>query len=61
MKTGAGQKMDYNRMVNINPNSKENKIKGYFGIGSVELRSTKAVKTNEGRLPYFSRAADAYN
>lgn len=51
----------YNRMVNINPNNKENKIKGYNGIGSLELRSTNSEKTNEGRLPYLSRSADAYN
>jgi tetratricopeptide (TPR) repeat protein len=51
----------YIRMINLDPNSKENKIKGYNGIGSVELRSTSTEKTNEGRLPYLSRAADAYN
>ena len=48
-------------MINLNPNNKENKIKGYNGIGSVELRSTTTEKTNEGRLPYLSRATDAYN
>ena len=51
----------YNRMVNIDPNNKEYKIKGYNGIGVVEMRSTTAEKTNEGRLPYLSRATDAYN
>jgi tetratricopeptide (TPR) repeat protein len=51
----------YNRMINLDPNNKENKIKGYIGIGSVELRSTSGEKTNEGRLPYLSRATDAYN
>jgi tetratricopeptide (TPR) repeat protein len=51
----------YNRMISLDPNNKENKIKGYNGIGSVELRSTSSEKTNEGRLPYLSRAADAYN
>jgi tetratricopeptide (TPR) repeat protein len=51
----------YNRMVNLDPNNKESKIKGYTGIGSVELRSTSNEKTNEGRLPYLSRATDAYN
>jgi tetratricopeptide (TPR) repeat protein len=51
----------YSRMVNLNPNSKENKIKGYVGIGSVELRATSTEKTNEGRLPYLSRATDAFN
>jgi tetratricopeptide (TPR) repeat protein len=51
----------YNRMINLDPNNKEYKIKGYVGIGSVELRSTSTEKTNEGRLPYLSRATDAYN
>jgi len=51
----------YNRMINLDPNNKENKIKGYIGIGSVEMRSTTTEKTNEGRLPYLSRATDAYN
>jgi tetratricopeptide (TPR) repeat protein len=51
----------YNRMINLDPNNKEYKIRGYVGIGSVELRSTSAEKTNEGRLPYLSRATDAYN
>ena len=51
----------YNMMINLDPNNKEYKIKGYTGIGSVELRSTTTEKTNEGRLPYLSRAIDAYN
>jgi tetratricopeptide (TPR) repeat protein len=51
----------YNMMVNLDPNNKEYKIKGYTGIGSVELRSTTSEKTNEGRLPYLARAIEAYN
>jgi tetratricopeptide (TPR) repeat protein len=51
----------YSRMVNLDPNNKEYKIKGYNGIGSVELRSTTTEKTNEGRLPFLSRATDAYS
>jgi tetratricopeptide (TPR) repeat protein len=51
----------YNRMINLNNNSKENKIKGYNGIGSIELRSISGEKTNEGRLPYLTRASDAYS
>ncbi len=51
----------YNRMIALNPNSKENKIKGYNGIGLIELRATNDEKSNEGRLPYLSRSADAYN
>jgi hypothetical protein len=48
-------------MINLDPGSKENKLKGYYGIGSIELRSTKDEKTNEGRLPYLSRASEAFN
>ena len=51
----------YNRMVNLDPNNKDYKIKGYVGIGSVELKATSTEKTNEGRLPYLSRSMDAYN
>jgi tetratricopeptide (TPR) repeat protein len=51
----------YNRMINLSPNNKEYKIRGYNGIGSVEFRSLTTEKTNEGRLPYLSRASEAYN
>jgi len=51
----------YNRMVNLNPDNKEDKIKGYNGLGSIELRSLSLEKTNEGRLPYLTRAAEDYN
>lgn len=51
----------YNRMINLNPDNKEDKIKGYNGLGSVELRSLSSEKSNEGRLPYLTRAAEAYN
>ena len=62
MKDNFSRSKDYyNRMINLNPNNKENKINGYTGIGSVELRSTTTEKTNEGRLPYLTRATDAYN
>jgi len=61
MKDNFSRSKDYyNRMINLDPNNKENKIKGYSGIGSVELRSTSTEKTNEGRLPYLSRATEAY-
>jgi tetratricopeptide (TPR) repeat protein len=51
----------YNRMINLDPANKENKIRGYSGIGMVEIRSTSTEKTNEGRLPYLTRATEAYN
>jgi tetratricopeptide (TPR) repeat protein len=51
----------YNRMIALDPNNKENKIKGYNGLGLIELKLASTEKTNEGRLPYLSRSADAYN
>jgi tetratricopeptide (TPR) repeat protein len=51
----------YNRMINLDPKNKENRIKGYNGLGLVELRLASSEKTNEGRLPFLSRSADAYN
>jgi tetratricopeptide (TPR) repeat protein len=51
----------FNRMINLDHNNKDYKIRGYNGIGSVEIRSTTTEKTNEGRLPYLVRAIDAYN
>jgi tetratricopeptide (TPR) repeat protein len=51
----------YNRMINLDPNNKENRIRGYNGIASVEMASIVNEKTNEGRLPYLSRATEAYN
>jgi tetratricopeptide (TPR) repeat protein len=62
MNNNFGKAKDYyNRMINLDPNNKEYKIKGYAGIGSVEMRSTSTEKTNEGRLPYLQRATEAYN
>jgi tetratricopeptide (TPR) repeat protein len=51
----------YNRMVNLNPNNKDNKIKGYNGIGLIETRLAGNEKTIEGRLAILGKAADAYN
>jgi tetratricopeptide (TPR) repeat protein len=50
----------YNRMINLGSN-KEYKIRGYSGLGAIELQSTSVEKTNEGRLPYLSRASESYN
>ncbi len=51
----------YNRMINLNANNKDYKIRGYSGIGTVEIRQANTEKTNEGRLPYLAKASDAYN
>jgi tetratricopeptide (TPR) repeat protein len=51
----------YNRLVALDPNNKENKINGYNGIGLLELKAAGTEKTNEGRLPFLAKSADAYN
>ncbi|HUX56153.1 MAG TPA: carboxypeptidase-like regulatory domain-containing protein [Bacteroidales bacterium] len=51
----------YNRMISLNASNKDNKIKGYNGIGLVETRIAGAEKTIEGRLAILSKAAAAYN
>ena len=51
----------YNRMINLSPDNKDARIRGYNGLGSLELRMASNEKTNEGRLPILARAADAYN
>jgi tetratricopeptide (TPR) repeat protein len=51
----------YSRMINLDANNKEYKIKGYTGLASVEMKSTSTEKTNEGRLPYLTRATESYN
>jgi uncharacterized membrane protein len=51
----------YSRMVTLNPNNRENKIKGYSYLGGLELRMANNEKTNEGRLPILARSEDAYN
>jgi len=50
----------YNRMINLNPNSKEDKIRGYIGIASLESRMAASEKTIEGKLAYLKKAADSY-
>jgi tetratricopeptide (TPR) repeat protein len=51
----------YNRLINLDPRNNDSKIKGYNGIGLVEFNQAAAEKTNEGKLPFLSRSADAYN
>jgi len=51
----------YSRMIALNPENKDNIIRGQNGLGLIELRLAGNEKTNEGRLPYLSRSADAYN
>jgi tetratricopeptide (TPR) repeat protein len=51
----------YERMINLDPNSKENKIKGYNGLGLVEREAANNEKVNEQRLPYLAKATENYN
>jgi tetratricopeptide (TPR) repeat protein len=51
----------YNRVINLNPNNKEGVISGYNGLGQLEYIMATNEKTNEGRLPWLARSADAYN
>ena len=62
MKENFGRSKEYyNRMTNLNPNNKDNKVKGYNGIGLIETRIAGNEKTIEGRLAILSKAAEAYN
>jgi len=51
----------YNRMINLNPNNKDNKIRGYNGLGSLDYSMGGKQKTIEGRLPYLAKAQESYN
>jgi len=50
----------YNRMTNLNPDSKENKIKGYIGLANLETRAAGLEKTLEGKLGFLAKSSDAY-
>ncbi|MFA5817983.1 MAG: tetratricopeptide repeat protein [Bacteroidales bacterium] len=51
----------YNRMINLDANNKDNKIKGYNGLGSLDYSLGGKEKTIEGRLPYLAKAQESYN
>jgi tetratricopeptide (TPR) repeat protein len=51
----------YNRMINLDPNNKEFKLRGYNGLGSLETKMAGSEKTLEGRLPCLARAEQAYS
>jgi|GEM_PF-108647 len=50
----------YNRMINLNPASKENKIRGFNGIANLETKATASEKTLEGKLSFLAKASEAY-
>ncbi len=56
----SGAKDYYNRMINLNPQVKENKIRGYYGLGSLETKAAGQEKTLEGKLGYLAKSAEAY-
>jgi tetratricopeptide (TPR) repeat protein len=51
----------YNRMISLDPNNKDYKIKGYNGLANVDLKALGNEKTLEGRLPFLAKAQDSYN
>jgi len=51
----------YSRLVNLDPNDKETRIKGYNGLAQIELRQVNSEKTNEGKLAILGRAGDSYS
>ncbi len=50
----------YNRMVNLDPNNKDYKVRGYNGLASIESTFAGEEKTLEGKLGYLARATDYY-
>ena len=57
----SASKAYYTRLTEVAPNNKEYQIRGYNGLGLIELRLAGAEKTNEGRLPFIAKSAEAYN
>lgn len=51
----------YTRLVNLDPNNKETKTKGYNGLAQLDTRLTTSEKTVEGRLAYIAKAKESYN
>jgi tetratricopeptide (TPR) repeat protein len=51
----------YTRMITFDPNDKENKTKGYSGLGGLDTRMGINEKVTEVRLPYLAKAKDSYN
>lgn len=51
----------YSKMITLDPNSKDNKISGYNGLGQLDTRMAGNEKTIEGRLPYLAKAEESYN
>ena len=50
----------YNRMINLDPKNKDNKIKGYNGLGSLDSKLATEEKTLEGKLTILAKASSDY-
>lgn len=57
----SSSKSYYERMIGLDPNNKDNKIKGYNGLGMLEITMAGKEKTYDGKLPILARAIDAFN
>jgi tetratricopeptide (TPR) repeat protein len=51
----------YSRMITLDPNNKDYKIRGYNGIAQVDGRSFYNEKTIEGRLVFLTRIQESNN
>lgn len=51
----------YDRMINLIPDNKNNAIRGYSGIASIETNQAIAEPELDGKLVYLNRAATNYN
>lgn len=51
----------YNRMLNLDANNRDYKIRGYNGIANLETNAASQEKTLEGKLAYLGRSIEAYN
>jgi tetratricopeptide (TPR) repeat protein len=51
----------FNRMINLDPNNKDYKIRGLNGIAQADTKAAGNEKTLEGRLPYLAKAKETYN
>jgi tetratricopeptide (TPR) repeat protein len=50
----------YSRMINLDPQNKENKIRGLNGLGSLETKAAGLEKTLEGKLGFLAKSSEAY-
>ncbi len=50
----------YDRMMNIDPDNKEYRIRGLNGHGSLETKAAGQEKTLEGKLAFLAKAAESY-